>query len=268
MRTELDTSATGEQTLTVRARDGDVRGYVDGGVYSWKGDPVRVGRRGAAIPGGTGARALGGRAGLPGVRSDRAAGPGDPGPDGAGHRSRRGLPVGQRVGAAPGRHAEAGDGVDPRRCLLRRCVLAAALRRSSTRGTRRPGGGHAQLPARACSASSTCPPSPTASRHFETNVGLRDQVAALEWVRDCIASFGGDPGNVTLFGESSGAGSVTTLMTSPRAEGSSIARSRRARRPRRCTARTGRRASRPGTWNWSGWTRRTPTGSSSCRSRT
>lgn len=54
---------------------------------------------------------------------------------------------------------------------------------------------------------------------FESNVGLRDQITALEWVRDNIAAFGGDPGNVTLFGESSGAGSVTTLMTSPRAAG-------------------------------------------------
>lgn len=54
---------------------------------------------------------------------------------------------------------------------------------------------------------------------FESNVGLRDQIAALEWVRDCIAGFGGNPDDVTLFGESSGGGSVTTLMTVPRAEG-------------------------------------------------
>ncbi|UYP20292.1 carboxylesterase/lipase family protein [Rhodococcus sp. Z13] len=54
---------------------------------------------------------------------------------------------------------------------------------------------------------------------FESNVGLRDQIAALEWVRDCITAFGGDPDCVTLFGESSGGGSVTTLMTVPRAEG-------------------------------------------------
>ncbi|MDG3012663.1 carboxylesterase/lipase family protein [Rhodococcus sp. D2-41] len=54
---------------------------------------------------------------------------------------------------------------------------------------------------------------------FETNLGLRDQIAALEWVRDCIGGFGGDPGCVTVFGESSGAGSITTLMTVPRAQG-------------------------------------------------
>lgn len=54
---------------------------------------------------------------------------------------------------------------------------------------------------------------------FESNVGLRDQITALEWVRDNIAAFGGDPGKVTVFGESSGAGSITTLMTAPSAEG-------------------------------------------------
>lgn len=54
---------------------------------------------------------------------------------------------------------------------------------------------------------------------FESNLGLRDQIAALEWVRDCIAAFGGDPDCVTVFGESSGAGSITTLMTVPSAEG-------------------------------------------------
>ncbi|MDR6905990.1 para-nitrobenzyl esterase [Agromyces sp. 3263] len=58
------------------------------------------------------------------------------------------------------------------------------------------------------------------ARHpFDCNLGLRDQVAALEWVRRNIAAFGGDPGRVTLFGESSGANSVTTLMAVPAAEG-------------------------------------------------
>jgi para-nitrobenzyl esterase len=52
-----------------------------------------------------------------------------------------------------------------------------------------------------------------------TNLGLRDQLAALRWVRDNIAAFGGDPGNVTLFGESAGAVSVACLLGSPLAQG-------------------------------------------------
>ena len=51
------------------------------------------------------------------------------------------------------------------------------------------------------------------------NYGLMDQLAALEWVRDNIRSFGGDPGNVTLAGESAGAMSVDALLWNPRARG-------------------------------------------------
>jgi para-nitrobenzyl esterase len=52
-----------------------------------------------------------------------------------------------------------------------------------------------------------------------SNVGMLDIVAALEWVRDNIASFGGDPANVTLFGQSGGGGKVSTLMAMPAAKG-------------------------------------------------
>src|SRR5436305_6271776 len=51
------------------------------------------------------------------------------------------------------------------------------------------------------------------------NLGMLDQIAALTWVQENIAAFGGDPNNVTIFGESSGGMSVATLMAMPRAAG-------------------------------------------------
>jgi para-nitrobenzyl esterase len=51
------------------------------------------------------------------------------------------------------------------------------------------------------------------------NAGMLDIVAALEWVRDNIAEFGGDPANVTIFGESGGGMKVTVLMAMPSAQG-------------------------------------------------
>ena len=51
------------------------------------------------------------------------------------------------------------------------------------------------------------------------NYGLMDKIAALEWVRDNASAFGGDPDNVTIFGQSAGSSSVCSLMVSPKADG-------------------------------------------------
>jgi para-nitrobenzyl esterase len=51
------------------------------------------------------------------------------------------------------------------------------------------------------------------------NYGIRDQIAALDWIQENVSSFGGDPQNVTVFGQSVGAMSVGLLCASPRAQG-------------------------------------------------
>ena len=69
----------------------------------------------------------------------------------------------------------------------------------------------------------------TPEHPIDANLFLRDLVMALEWVRDNVAVFGGDPDNVTIFGESAGAHAVATLLAVPAARGLFRRRSRRAR---------------------------------------
>ncbi len=100
------------------------------------------------------------------------------------------------------------------RDLGHRLVLGRVPRRTRRRRLRLD-----QLPTRRSGYLDFTPFS-TSERVFDSNLGLRDQVAALQWVQRNIAAFGGgDPEKVTIFGESAGATAVTTLMATPAAKG-------------------------------------------------
>jgi carboxylesterase type B len=60
---------------------------------------------------------------------------------------------------------------------------------------------------------------PGAGDHTVSNFGLLDQIAALQWIKENIHEFGGDPGSVTLMGHGTGAACVNYLMVSPVARG-------------------------------------------------
>ena len=146
------------------------------------------------------------------------------------------------------RRAPAGDGVDPRRRVRVRLGRGAVVRRHPLRPARRRRGRHDQLSARRVRLPAPRRRSSAPAFAGSGNAGMLDQVAALEWVRDSIAGFGGDPDNVTIFGESAGANSVGTLLgASRRRAACSTRRSRRAAPARGCsTPRARRRQSRDG----------------------
>ena len=132
----------------------------------------------------------------------------------------RGLPVSERVDVGQSRRrSTAGHGVDLRRRLLAR---AAARARTTTARTspRRASSWSRSTIVSGRSASSRIPElTKESGRNASGNQALADSIAVLQWVKTNIAAFGGDPNNVTIFGESAGAAMVGGLAGSPVAKG-------------------------------------------------
>lgn len=138
---------------------------------------------------------------------------------------RRGLPHPQRLDTRSRRRQAAGHGVDPRRRLHLRIRIDAGLLRRNLLARRGPRRRDPQLPPRSVGL-------PLLRRgRRRGNFWLTDQLAALRWVRDNIAAFGGDPDDITLAGQSGGALSVAALAgVRPKRRPCSGAPSCRARR--------------------------------------
>ncbi len=131
----------------------------------------------------------------------------------------RGQPLPQRVDARVRRREASGHGVDPRRRVRARVGRHAVVRRHAVR--RRTATSWSSRINYRLGAFGFLHLADLFGPEFagSGNAGILDQVAALEWVRDCIAAFGGDPEHVTIFGESAGGGEVGTLLGMPAARG-------------------------------------------------
>ncbi len=143
------------------------------------------------------------------------------------HRARRGLPLSERVDPALRGSDEdtrvsgspaAGDGVDSRRRLPDRMHRREGIRRLCPGAPWR-GGGFRRLPAQwfGFLAHNRLREEAEARHDDEpyANFGFLDQRAGIRWVVKNIAAFGGDPENITIFGQSAGAGSVLAQICSP-----------------------------------------------------
>ena len=137
----------------------------------------------------------------------------------AGSAAERRLPGAERLDAGRGRQrAPAGDGLAARPWLRGGRGSEGWYDGANARAARRRGGDHDQPPAQRVRLSA--PGRPRRPAFAGSGVaGLLDVVLALQWVRDNVAAFGGDPGNVTIFGESGGGSKVSTLLAMPAAEG-------------------------------------------------